>query len=215
MTIKVNRLATIMSKLTVEERFDAILDAYRTGRPVALSIAVGLPHDEATRWNRLVGLFDATHRNLGWYVSYVDATVTQVELRFGILLGFHLAFLHDEEKLMDLALDPDAEVRRTHIRARMTDLEKKVELLAKVIAAQLESRWLEVRLAEIGAEALMHECAGRDIVHPDMKATLLDCKARLSGITESLTPWAEARLAEPEEAQVEQLLELLEKEAER
>ena len=145
MTIRVNRLARVLARLTVEERFDAVLNAYREDRPVSFAVATGLPWEDAARWNRMVGLLSATHSHLGWYVAYVEATVTQVELRFGILLGFHLAYLNQEQQLWHLVLDPKAEDERERIQARISDLEKTAKLAD--LCRELAFRWLEVRIA--------------------------------------------------------------------
>lgn len=215
MTVRLRRLTRTLPRLTLEERFDAVLAAYREDRRPVTSFSLLLAEEDRPRWNRLIGLLDATHRQLGWYVNYVEATVTQVELRFGILLGLQLAHLHEEEKLWNLALDPEAEEQRASTRSRMEDLKGEVKALAAVVALQVAWRWQEVRLAEIAALSLQDECSGRDILHPETRATLDDCRERLLALRERLAEWAPVELEEPEDAAAERLLELLEQEAGR
>jgi len=83
------------------------------------------------------------------------------------------------------------------------------------IADELTGRWLDVRLAEIAAESLAAECLGKDILHPERRAALEDCRKRLLALHPSVEIWQPCELSEPTTSQIERLLELLEREAGR
>jgi hypothetical protein len=215
MTIQISRLEKLLPGLSMEERLDAILDRYRADLPPAFVFGDSVPPQDAVRWNRLLGLLNATHVQLGWYIEYVEATVTQLELRFGMVLGLQHAMLAMEDHVMSLLLDPQAEEKRASLVEKQDRLQSMSEQLMARIAEELTGRWLDVRLAEIAAESLAAECLGRDIIHPERRAALTDCRQRLLALHPSVEIWQPCELLEPQETQVERLLELLEKEAGR
>jgi hypothetical protein len=151
MTIRLARLEKLLPGLSMEERLDAILDRYRADRPPEFVFGQSVPARDVPRWNRLLGLLNATHVQLGWYIEYVEATVTQLELRFGMVLGLQHAMLAMEDHLMSLLLDPQAEEKRSSLVDKQDRLQSMSERLVARIAEELTGRWLDVRLAVLDA----------------------------------------------------------------
>ena len=212
MTIQVARLAKLQQGLTIPERLDAMLARYRADLPLKRSLVDSIPVRDVERWNRIAGLLNATHVQLGWYMEYVEATVTQLELRQGILLGLRYAAMAMDDHLMSILVEPDGDERRQAILAKQERLEEMSEQLVKRIAEELAGRWLDVRLAEEATESVALECWGRDLAHPEMRAKMADCRERLVALHESLEVWIEVELPEPDDAAVARVLALLERE---
>lgn len=212
--MRVHRLDKVLPGLTLFERLDALLAAYHNHAEFDRGLVRSMPDADAERWNRLTGLLGATHSQLGWYLEFVEATVTQLELRHGILLALNYGRLLLDQHLFDVLLDATGDDRRTGIIAKQDRLEALAEALVPRIVEELAGRWLDLRLAEIAADSIKVECAGRDLMHPDMRAKLADCKTRLLALKESLKFWVQLELPEPCDADVERLLAALEKEAE-
>lgn len=214
MTIQVSRLKRLLPSLTLEQRFDAVLAAYRNEELPDWALMQTIPREHEGQWNRMTGLLNATHVQLGWYTEVVEATVTQLELRFGILLGLQYAGLLLDERLFELALDPEGEEKRVKVRSKQERLEQMTGPLAVLIGEELKGRWLDVRLAQFGADSLARECLGRDILHPDTSAMLAECEVRLRSLKEKLDLWVECEFEDPTDEQIQRLLDLLEKQAE-
>ncbi|MEO8539159.1 MAG: hypothetical protein ABI577_05415 [bacterium] len=214
MTIPVRRLANVLPGLTLYERLDALLGAYQTGQPFDREILTALPLQEAERWNWMAGMLHATHTQLGWYVDYVEATVTQLELRQGILLALQFAGIAMEHHLYEILLDPTGDEKRATVLKKQETVESLSMALATRIGDELAGRWLDVRLADITADSLKVECVGRDLMHPEIRAKLDDCRRRLEALRESLKLWVEVEFEEPTNTQVERMLDLLERVAE-
>jgi hypothetical protein len=212
MTIQVARLAKLQQGLTIPERLDAMLARYHADLPLKRSLVDSIPDRDVERWNRIAGLLNATHVQLGWYMEYVEATVTQLELRQGILLGLRYAAMAMDDHLMSILVEPGGDERRHAILTKQERLEEMSEQLVKRIAAELVGRWLDVRLAEEATESVALECWGRDLVHPEMRAKMADCRERLVALHESLKVWIEVELPEPDDAAVAHVLALLERE---
>jgi hypothetical protein len=215
MTIRIARLEKLLPGLTVEERLDAILERYRADLPSAFVFGESVPTQDVPRWNRLLGLLSAAHVQLGWYIEYVEATVTQLELRFDMVLGLQQLILALEDHAASLELDPARNQKRASLLEKQDHLQVMSEKLVTRIAEELTGRWLDVRLAEIAAESLAADCHGRDIVHPERRVVLRDCRERLLALHPSIEIWQPCELREPQDGQVERLLELLEREARR
>ena len=79
MTIQVSRLKRLLPALTLEERFDALLAAYRGNEAPDWALGQTIPREHEGQWNRMTGLLNATHVQLGWYTEFVEATVTQLQ----------------------------------------------------------------------------------------------------------------------------------------
>ena len=203
------RLDRLYPGLSLDERLAALLDAYHEGRPYDRQLLRTLPERDGPGWNRFVDLLDATHVHLGWYIDYVEATVVQAELRLGLLLGFRLAALLSTSHFYDLFLDPGKEERRDFLRRQRDAMDARANELVPVVAGELALRWLDVRLAEEAAARLGDGCMGRDILHPDSRATLSAARERLLTIRETIASWCEIELPEPEPEQVERLVALL------
>lgn len=215
MTVKVRRLHALLPSLTVPERLDALLNAYHDEKPFDRGLLDSIPRGDAERWNWLAGMLNATHTQLGWYIEYVEATVAQLELRQGMLYALQYAALAMDDHLFSILLDPEGDERRAGLLAKQDLVGDMSTALAKRNAEELAGRWLDVRLAEVAADSIAVECFGRNLVHPEMRDKLRDCKGRLEYLREGLKFWVEVELPEPEDADVARLLALLEKESER
>ena len=217
MTTAARRLDRLLPGLTLPERLDALLGAYFEDRHHDPELLRSVPEHDLDRWYGFTSLLSATHTQLGWYIEYLEATVTQVELRHGCLAGFQLAAVLIEQHLLALMLDPEGEEKRAAMRARRERLDGYVAQLSTRVADEVAARWREVRIAELGADELAAICFGRDLLHPSARETLVKCRERLLDVKAGLAPLLEVDLEEPEPEpeHVAGLVRLLQKEARR
>jgi len=215
MTTTTRRLDRVLPGLTLPQRLDALLDAYAEDRHCDPELFRSVPEHDLDRWYGLTALLNATHTQLGWYIEYLEATVTQVELRHGCLLGFQLSATLVEQHLLALLLDPAEDEKRAALRRRRERLEEYVGKLSVRVGAELSARWVEVRIAELGADELAAIFFGRDLLHPSARETLVKCRERLLDVKASLAPLLAVDLEEPEPEHVARLVRLLQNEAGR
>jgi hypothetical protein len=182
------RLDRLYPALSGDERISAISEAYHADESPDPLLYRDVPPDQQERFWYQVRLLRAVHMGLGWYTAYVDALVSQVELRYGWLLTFRLWAFEAERVLCFLELHTGkprgkavsaersallADLRRRVAAAELDPPQEDSSLLERIprglfdkVAAELAERWKEVRLAELAAVKLERQLGGNDPLQP-------------------------------------------------
>ena len=225
------RLERLYPGLSPDQRISAFIESLRrTGKPDRALIDA-VPPAHAERFSFQLGLLRVAQADLAWLVSYLEALVGKLELRFMLLLTM-LRWAGEAEQVvwyLMLYTDPPTQedehakartkmfaklngrVDAANLRAEAADGELSFdhaprEILAAVMS-ELGLRWNDLSLAELATEALADELGGNDPLEQDDRALLQDCRVRLQAIHDHLEELGHAvELVEPSSEELDQLL---------
>jgi hypothetical protein len=173
-----SRLDRVLPGLTFDERLDAVLAAYREDRRTDPSLLATMPASDNRRWNEVGRIVKGLHVRLGWYIHYVEACLTQLELRQTIAVqGRYILELWGSEN--------------------RESLESAAERLTVRIVEEFVARWREIRLAELVAEHFSERLGGRQPLHPLLVDMLADCRTRMLELHDEIASSYEFDLTEP------------------
>lgn len=189
-----SRLDRLLPALTFDERLDGILAAYRQGsRPESFLLGT-MPSSDNRRWNETVRVLNAVHSRLGWLIDYLEASVTQVELRLA---------LADQQRVIAPLFEGEAQDHVSEMAGR----------LALRALAHLLGCWLDLRLIEDALAHLSERVGGRELLREDARTMLASCHKRLLALRERLADSEgfalDADLPEPTPEQRDEMLDRL------
>lgn len=192
-----NRLDRLLPALTFDERLDGLLAAYREERRADPGLFGTMPSSDNQRWNEAARILNAVHSRLGWVIDYLEASVTQGELRLA---------LAEQQRIVSALFEGEAQEQMVAIGAA----------LAKRAMAHVLGCWDDLRLIELTLAHLSERLGGRPLLRDVASNTLADCRKRLLGAHERLGLADGFALAfdlpEPTEGSLETMLDLLMKE---
>ena len=203
--MKARNLGTMYTRLTARERVVAMLEAYKAGKQPDPRLFSTIPPEQGTEYNRYLRRLDRLEQEGRVWVLALARATSALETLSGWLLTVHLVAASLEALTDDGAAGSRRRARTPDVRDQaLATLQRRLAacafpaeadgrageepralrpILEERLRRELGDRWAELRAVEIEVDALNTTLDCPDVLMPDLRLVLDDCRERLQALT--------------------------------